>query len=33
MRNKLVIILAVALGLLISVPLFAHHGGDDSLHR
>jgi len=26
-RNKLVIIFAVAIGLSISVPLFAHHGG------
>ena len=27
MRNRLGIVLAVAVGLLISVPLFAHHGG------
>ena len=27
MRNRLVIVFAVALGLLISVPLSAHHGG------
>ena len=27
MRNRLVIMFAVAVGLLISVPLFAHHGG------
>ena len=27
MRGRLVIVLGVALGLLISVPLFAHHGG------
>jgi len=26
MRNRLVILLAVAVGLLISVPMFAHHG-------
>lgn len=27
MRNRLVIMFAVAVGLLVSVPLFAHHGG------
>jgi hypothetical protein len=27
MRNRLVVVLAVTVGLLISVPLFAHHGG------
>ena len=27
MRGRLVIVLGVALGLLLSVPLFAHHGG------
>ena len=27
MRNRLVIVLAVAVGLLLSVPVFAHHGG------
>jgi hypothetical protein len=27
MRNRLVIVLAVAVGLLVSVSMFAHHGG------
>lgn len=27
MRDRLVIVLAVTVGLLISVPMFAHHGG------